>query len=148
MSAVLKETKHRGCTIDFEQNEFYPQWVAQQLKINRSYFGRCTTIAVWRSGRICAVIVYSSFNGVNCEVTVAATSAHWAIRDIMHILKKYPFEQLNCRRLTLLIDSTNKRVARLVEKIGFLHEGTLRKYMEDGHDCLVYGLLKEDWNNV
>lgn len=131
-------------TLDFEQNPAYPQWAANLLDINRGYFGNCSTIAVWNKQKLCTVVVYSSFNGINCEVTVASTNKWWLRKDILKILFKYPFEDLGCRRLTLLIKKDNELVRRTCEKCGFLHEGTLRKFYNDGSDCMIYGILHGD----
>lgn len=130
--------------LDFEQREEYPLWACKMLRIDREYFGNCTTIAIWNEKELSAVAVYSSFNGVNCEVTVAAKSKYWARKEVIEILKNYPLEQLGCRRTTLLIRETNKPVIRLVEKIGFHQEGCLREFYPDGENCLIYGLVKSE----
>lgn len=130
--------------LDFEQHDVYPLWAAKQLDIDREYFGNCSTIAVWNGAKICAVVVYSSFNGVNCEVTVAANSKWWVRKSVMDILFKYPFEQLGCKRITLLVRETNQPVIRLAEKLGFSREGMLREFYPDGDACIVLGALRSE----
>ena len=131
-------------TLDFEQRPEYPEWAAQNLKIDREYFGNCSTISVWSDESLCAVIVYSAYNSHNCEVTVSAVNKWWLRREVMDVLMNYPFNQLGCRRITLLIRDGNRLVSRLVEKLGFIQEGRLREFYPDGNDCLVYGLLKTE----
>ncbi len=131
-------------SIDFEQRPEYPQWAADHLKIDREYFGKCSTISVLSGNQITAVVVYSAVNGINCEVTVAATKKWWLRKDVMRILMKYPFDQLGCQRITLLIRQDNRPVIGLCEKLGFKQEGRLREFYPDGLDCLVLGLLKSE----
>ena len=131
-------------SLDFEQDEAYPQWAAAALNIDRGYFGNCSTISVWSGNEICAVVIYSSHNGINCEVTVAATSKWWLRKSTLNILMKYPFYQLGCQRITLLIRQDNALTQRACEKVGFEREGCLRNFYPDGSNCLIYGLLKSE----
>lgn len=55
----------------------------------------------------------------------------------------YPFLQLKCERITLLIDDNNLKSLRLVEHVGFEREGCMRR-ARPGGDVFVYGLLKEN----
>lgn len=130
--------------LDFEQNPAYPQWAADLLDINRGYFGHCSTIALLDEKEIRTVLVYSSFNGINCEVTVASTGKWWLRKDVLKVLMKYPFDQLGCQRITLLVKENNKTVLRLVEHMGFVREGCLRQYHDDGINCIILGMLKSE----
>lgn len=134
-------------TLDFEQNPVYPQWAANLLDINRGYFGNCSTIAVWNKQKLCTVVVYSSFNGINCEVTVASTNKWWLRKDILKILFKYPFDELGCRRTTLLVREDKKSVLRLVENMGFVREGCIRQLNDDGTNCIILGMLNSERRN-
>jgi len=61
----------------------------------------------------------------------------------------YAFEQLNFERVEFKIDGRNQASRRAVEKIGALHEGTLRSHtlLSDGfrRDTTYYAILKEEW---
>lgn len=150
MSAVLKPKETvpafgQALTVDFTQNEFFPGWAAKQLKIERSYFGECSTIAVWRGKELCAVAVYSACNGINCEFTLAASTFSWLRRPILKIMAAYPFQQLGCRRMTLLVKAQNARVQNLARRLHFVREGCLREFFPDGDDCHVYGLSRKEY---
>lgn len=131
-------------SLDFNQDPVYPQLAAAWLEIDREYFGKCSTISVWSGDKISAIAVYSSFNDINCEITVAANSKWWARKDVINVLLKYPFDQLGCQRTTLLIRESNQPVLQLAEKIGFTREGCLRQFYPDGSNCIVFGLLKSE----
>lgn len=134
--------------IEFGQHEFYPRWAAEQLKIDRSYFGECSTISIFRGKKLVAVAVYSSFNGVNCEFSLAAISMSWIRKPIIKILAAYPFKSLGCRRLTFLVREHNQKVKRLADRLHFKQEGFLREFYPDGGGCYVYGVTHKDYIEV
>ena len=121
----------------------YVIWASNLLKIKPDYFGECTTIAV--TGPRPAVIVYSRYNGINCEVTVAATGSNWLRTPILKVLLAYPFKQLGCRRITLLISDTNERTRKAAQHVGFTHEGYLREFMENGEGCHIFSLTRQEY---
>ncbi|GAB3680866.1 GNAT family protein [Salinarchaeum chitinilyticum] len=60
---------------------------------------------------------------------------------------EYAFEDLGCNRVVARVYEGNEASTRILEGIGFQHEGTLREhgYAGDEHlDCDVYGLLAEE----
>lgn len=130
--------------IDFSQDSLYPQLAADWLDVERTYFGNCRTITVWSGKKLLAIVVYSAYTGINCEMSVAAKSKNWARKDIISVLLKYPFDQLGCQRITLLVRENNKPVIRLAERVGFIREGCLRQFHDDGTNCIVLGMLKSE----
>jgi RimJ/RimL family protein N-acetyltransferase len=64
-------------------------------------------------------------------------------RAFLRALARYVFVQLGCRRITGRIPSDRPLAARLGLKLGFTHEGTLRK-AHNGTDILIFGMLKEE----
>jgi ribosomal-protein-serine acetyltransferase len=61
---------------------------------------------------------------------------------------RYSFNHLNFERLEFRCTSNNMRAIQLVEKIGFVREGTLFKASKikgQRYDAATYGLLREDW---
>ena len=128
--------------LTFEQNPVLRDWLCQRLEIPRLQQDS-KTIAVIDEARILAVVAYSAFNGHDCQVSVAG-EGHWLSRYTIPVFFKYPFNQLGCRRMTAFCRDSNDRVQRFAVKFGFKREGILRSYFEDGADCHIFGLLKED----
>ena len=133
----------RRLPISFVQSPTYVTWAAQLLNIDPAYFGNCATIAV--TGPKPAVAVYSSYNGINCEVTIAATGKNWLKRPILSVLLAYPFVQLECRRITLLISDSNQKTRQAAEHVGFVHEGYLREFLKNGEGCHIYSMTKTEY---
>jgi [ribosomal protein S5]-alanine N-acetyltransferase len=61
---------------------------------------------------------------------------------------QWAFETLDLNRVQAEVDTRNGASARVLEKLGFLREGTLREdciVNDDVSDSWVYGLLKREW---
>ncbi len=60
----------------------------------------------------------------------------------------FAFNSLNLYRLALGVFAFNEPAIRLYNRLGFVHEGTQREYLQrDGqrHDMLMFGLLAREW---
>lgn len=68
--------------------------------------------------------------------------------DVMNVLLRYAFTEVNLRRVTLSVFEYNPRAIRSYEKAGFRHEGRMRKVLnKEGKrwDVLYMGILREEW---
>lgn len=68
--------------------------------------------------------------------------------DVMNILLRFAFTEVNLRRVTLTVFEYNPRAIRSYEKAGFRHEGRVRKVVNrEGQrwDVLYMGILREEW---
>jgi len=93
--------------------------------------------------RLIAVCAFSSYTGDDVEVSYAQDRGR-ALPGLLFAIFSYVFEQLQCARCTAKIRADNDESIKLVEKIGFVREGRMRK-AKSGIDVFVYGLLKEDF---
>ncbi|KPV42945.1 GNAT family N-acetyltransferase [Alicyclobacillus ferrooxydans] len=69
-------------------------------------------------------------------------------RDALNTLLRFAFDELNLRRIQLTVFAYNKGAVHLYESLGFLREGTFRKFLHrdgDYHDMYLYGLLRQEW---
>jgi RimJ/RimL family protein N-acetyltransferase len=68
--------------------------------------------------------------------------------DAMNVILRYAFHELNLRRVALNTFEYNPRGIRSYEKVGFVHEGRMRGYLNrDGRrwDILFMGIMREEW---
>ncbi len=68
--------------------------------------------------------------------------------DAMRIMLRYAFNELNLRRVGLIVFEYNPRAIRSYEKAGFTPEGRVReRILRDGKrwDFLYMGILREEW---
>jgi RimJ/RimL family protein N-acetyltransferase len=68
--------------------------------------------------------------------------------DVMNILLRFAFTEINLRRVTLTVFEYNPRAIRSYEKVGFRHEGHLRNFVNrEGRrwNEVYMGILREEW---
>ena len=101
----------------------------------------------------------AGFNGrlaehKKAEIGMWLLTEHWGkgiLPEILTALFEYGFEKLDLNRIEGLVDHENSKCKRALEKIHFVHEGTLREYeIKDGRnvDLDVYAILKKDWKLI
>jgi RimJ/RimL family protein N-acetyltransferase len=68
--------------------------------------------------------------------------------DVMNVLLRFAFTEVNLKRVTLTVFEYNPRAIRSYEKAGFRHEGRKRQSLHrEGKrwDELYMGILREEW---
>ena len=78
----------------------------------------------------------------------AAAWGHGYATEAARALLGWAFDLLDLNRVQAQTDTRNTASARVLEKLGFVREGTLREdCVVDGEvsDSWVYGLLRRDW---
>jgi [ribosomal protein S5]-alanine N-acetyltransferase len=66
------------------------------------------------------------------------------------LLARIAFDACGLERLGSYASTANARSRRALEKVGFVHEGTLRRFHRHGdrvHDVDVFGLLRDEWRD-
>jgi len=68
--------------------------------------------------------------------------------NAVNAMLRWGFEQLDLNRIEATTNPLNLRSARVLEKHGFVREGTLRDYRFDRgvfRDCSIWGLVRREW---
>lgn len=82
------------------------------------------------------------------EIGFLFSRTHWGngyAREAMEAVTAFGFEGLNLKRLWARFHTGNAASQRLLERLGFSHEGTLRGHIvRDGarRDCEIYGRMR------
>lgn len=123
------------------------EWVRQQLRMSGG-FGECVAMGIVADDQLIAGVVYHNWRPPGIEMSIASLNPRWCNRRILYHLFNYPFNQLGVARITGLVDSSNKSARDFDERLGFVHEGTLRK-AHPNDDAEIYGMLREEcrWIN-
>lgn len=127
----------------FGQDETVAQLVAKELGIN--FCPPFVAIGIEKDGSLIGGFVYNNYNKHNIEIS-------WYGPGTLqrHILRaafyNYPFAQLNVLRLTAATKRSNKLVCRLLPRLGFTYEATLKNYFgpAKSDDAIVYRLTEQD----
>ena len=128
---------------DEAQNKVLSVWM--QEKLGGGLISDCQCLAGLQDGELVAVVSFFNFRWPNIEVGFVSEDYRWALnRSIVAEALSYPFVQLDCHRITALVNKRNKRARKMVQRLGFVEEGKLRKAASDG-DIFIYGLLPQDF---
>ena len=85
------------------------------------------------------------------EVGYALAQSAWGsgyVAEALAPLVDYAFRELEMARLEAVIDPLNTASSRVVERLGFTHEGTLRENAVihgKRADSAIWGLLRREW---
>jgi hypothetical protein len=83
-----------------------------------------------------AAATFNDYTGRSIAVHIAITEP-CAFRALIRAIGRYAFEQLGCTRLTLMTEAGNEAVVRLHQRLGAVHEGTLKGASKSGDDILL-----------
>lgn len=131
-------------------------WHARLTKRGAAREGMQFAIRVRASGELIGTALLFGFAIEHevAEVGYVIGRAHWGqgyVVEAMKPLIDYAFEQLGCHRLGAKLDTRNRGSARVLEKLGFTHEGDAREdWFKDGvrGDTAFYGLLRREWQRA
>ena len=133
----------------YEGQEYIARWVAARIPQMAGVddFGPCSAIGIeGEDGKPIAGVVFHNYfpHFGNVEMSVASESPRWLTKRLIQAIMKYPFEQLDCRRVTSMTPKKNAPTRTFLTKFGFTMEGKLRKGFGDD-DLMIYGLMRREF---
>ena len=98
------------------------------------------------AGRMMAGVIYHGYDPFtgSIEISCAADGARWGNRETFRALLRYPFEQIDCQRVSAVTPRRGTRTRHFLEGLGFKREGSIRRGFGDDN-AIIYGLLSEEW---
>ncbi|MBQ8630554.1 MAG: GNAT family N-acetyltransferase [Alphaproteobacteria bacterium] len=121
------------------------KWVCAGLNEDADWVGSCVTMAVYRGSKLIAGIIFNDIRpGRDVWLTIYSTDKRWCSRRILRCIFSLVFDEMACHRASLFVSKGNRPSIKLVEGLGFVREGLLRQYRDNGDDCYVYGMLKNE----
>jgi RimJ/RimL family protein N-acetyltransferase len=119
------------------------QWCANQIPGFR-ISSEARAIGVIKGKELVAGVVYENWNGIHLEVSIAATvGSGWATRDTLRGLFAYPFLDLGCEWISVIVPSSNMPSLNLATKLGFSPEAIIRFAAHDQSDIIVLKLHRD-----
>lgn len=127
----------------FGADKLVADWV--QARVDGVYYPPGTVgLGVVHDGDLVAGVTYSNFNGVHLEVVIAAdTGSPWASRQTLKHLFGYPFVQLGCEAISVLVPGTNLASLNLATKLGFEPEAFIRFAARDGSPLIILKMYRD-----
>ena len=121
-------------------------FVAEKIKYVEGGYKDYEAIGLEKDGDLIAGVVYTNYNESDGDIQlhIAATTPRWCTKNTIRMFLDYPFNQLDCVRVTCLCAEDNPRIATFLDGIGFTREGILRKAFGRKVDAIIFGMLKEE----
>ena len=120
--------------------------ICSGLKTDKNWLeGEYYTIGFKSGNKLLGGLIYHNIRPKrDLWMTIYTTDKKWCNRRALKIIFGLAFNLWQVERISISVSINNKSCIKLVEKLGFKKEGLLRKYMDDGSDCLFYGMLKSE----
>jgi len=119
------------------------QWITKRIPGFTASIG-AKALGVVSGQDIIAGVVYERFNGVHVEISIAAESRAWASRSTLFTLFHYPFVQLGCKAISVIVPSSNLASLNLATKLGFEMEAIVKYAAHDGSSLIILKMLREN----
>jgi [ribosomal protein S5]-alanine N-acetyltransferase len=111
-------------------------------------------VALKESNRIIGLVGLWYWNHYHrrAEVGYGIAAAYWGqgiAQEAVKAVVRYGFEGMGLNRIYARTLVVNERSVRMLERLGFVREGTQRGYVleDDGffYDSALFGLVRQDW---
>lgn len=123
-----------------EPKELIGRYVAQKQGQTEDWKNFVAIGLLNSNDELIAGVVFDGYSHPNICMHI---SAERLSKNFMDAIVRYPFEQLQCKRITGTILKSNKKSRRFANHMGFKLEGIMRDAHKDGDVC-IYGLMKKD----
>ena len=131
-----------SCNMILDCNGQITSLVCQGLGFDEQWLGNHYTIGFVVSGKIIGGLIYHDIRaGQDLWWTIYTSDKRWCNRRILTAVFSLAFDYFKAKRINLLVNTDNIACINLVEKLGFVREGKLRHFRDDGADCYFYGML-------
>lgn len=125
--------------------DFIVQWVNERMPHKDIGFNNPVGVGFIKDNVLVGGVVYDNYLPQLKSICASiALDKPILNKTILKQLFSYPFETLGVNRINCNIESNNTASIKLCSRLGFGHEGTMRKASPDGRDILIFGMLKEE----
>jgi RimJ/RimL family protein N-acetyltransferase len=137
----------RTFVIVYDDKERCSEFIQRQLDQKVCWGEWYEAIGFVHDGEMIAAALYNYMTEFDCAMHFAASKPHWMQGDFINVIFRYPFKQMDLRRVTSYTWADNANALRLVRAFGFVDEGILRDAggtVDKPVDVIVLGLLRKD----
>lgn len=120
-------------------------WVCQGLGDNPLEYGTNITLGIYLENKLIAGVIFNDIRpNRDVWLSIYSENKKWCNRRVLRLIFDFVFDKINAERASLFVSKDNEPSLNLVEKLGFVREGLLRHYRNNGKDCYIYGMLKSE----
>lgn len=120
-------------------------WVCKGLGDNVASYGDNVTLGIYLKNRLIAGVIFNDIRpNRDVWMSIYTKDKKWCNRRVLRLIFDFVFSKINAERASAFVSKDNEPSKRMLEKLGFVREGLLRHYRDNGKDCYVYGMLKSE----
>lgn len=136
--------------IALEDKAYILDWIAARIGGHPGNTAVPIGLVETETGELVAGVFYHDWSGPNVVMAVAGEGSTWMTREYLRYCFYYPFVQLDCERITALIDEYNEASINLVKRLGFREEARLHRAAKGGYDLIIFVLWREEcrWHKL
>lgn len=102
-------------------------------------------IGIYQGGELIGGVLINDIRPQrDCWLTIYTTTPYWAKRQVMRYVFGVVFDLIQAKRCSVLVSLSNTKSYKMCKQLGFVEEGILRQYRDNGEDCYVMGMLKSE----
>lgn len=122
------------------------KWVCDGLGDTPEDYGANLTIGVWLDDKLVAGIILNDHRPhIDVWMTIYSVNKRWCTKAVIKYVFNIVFDLMDCRRASVFVSKDNHKSLKLALGVGFKVEGLLRQYRDNGDDCYVLGILKQEY---
>ena len=125
----------------WDQKQRCVDWMSQWMSEKMADDHNRQAIGYEKDGKLIAAVTYSGFTGYDIEMGLL--TAGRVPPGFVKAVFSYPFNQLNCRRVTAEVASKNSGMLNLMERFGFRREGVKKDALPED-DYIVFGMTRSE----
>ena len=120
-------------------------YVADGLGDNPNDYLPCLALNISFNGKTIAGVLLNDLRpGRDVWMTIYSSNKRWATKSVIKYVFGIVFNLMNCKRASVFVTVDNFQSFKMCERLGFKKEGQLRQFRDDGKDCFVMGMLKQE----
>ena len=120
-------------------------WVAHGLGDNVREYIPCLSLGIWNDKTLIGGVLINDIRPHrDCWLTIYTESPRWATRKILRYIFTVVFVTIGAKRCSVFVSESNKKSHDFCQRLGFKDEGILREYRDNGENCYVMGMLKQE----
>ncbi len=128
-----------------DKDNLIARWVCNGLGFDTAWIGDNYTIGFVENGCLLGGLIFHNYRPeADVWWTIYAESPRWCSRRVLRFIFNMAFKVLKCRRISLLVDKSNRRCLSMVKRMGFQEEGCLRAFRDNGEDAVLLGMLRDE----
>lgn len=119
--------------------------LAQKLGLPADEFVDGFVFNIVRDGVCLGAVAYSDYReNDSAWISIWTLDKKWCSAKILKQIFGVAFDALKCRRINALICCDNLSSISLAKRCGFVEEGKMHAYYQNGKDAFVLGMLRGD----